>query len=435
VSIQARIRAVRVQHAIRRLSALIRHGPILKNLAGTVAVQLALLVSGTLSARMLGPTNRGYLAFLVTSASTIGQVGAVGVSLSATYQLATGRMSGAEVIRLIRRPVVIQILTLTTINACVVIGYTLVTRAPIFIAAALSLIQMPAACGYDTGIALALGARRHGVASSARTVPGLLYALALVPLFLAEAGTLDRVVACFVIASSTGGALALIRGVRVARTISSSDSIVPKIGAKAARRELLAFGRRGYVGYLAPTDTFRIDQLIVAFLLSPRALGLYAVGAAFTGFTRVLAANVGMSGTSEIAQHGEGEEQRAAVRRMLLVSAGLLGAVTVGVCAISPFVIPALFGNAFRASIPLSECLVVASLFLSMKRIAVDLLRGAGELKMGTRAEVINMAGLLILAVPAALLLGGFGVALSLAVSGASGTLYLLLQMRRLGFV
>jgi len=47
-----------------RLTAL-RETSLLHNLGGAAGIQLSLLVSGSLSARLLGPENRGYLAILV----------------------------------------------------------------------------------------------------------------------------------------------------------------------------------------------------------------------------------------------------------------------------------------------------------------------------------------------------------------------------------
>ena len=400
-----------------------------------MVLQLGLLVSGVFSARMLGPTNRGYLALLVTSGSTVGQVGAVGISLAATYYLAAGLIGGKEVIGLLRGSAAIQVATLTTINAAFVLGYTFVSGAPILFAACLSLLQVPAACALDYGIAFALGGRRHGVASGVRAVAAVSYAAGLTYLFLRGGGTLDSVAVVFVTSTVLGGTLALALGLRIAYSLRPRKSLVAEMGPKRARRELLAFGRRGYVGYLSPTDTFRLDQLAVGLLLSPRALGLYVVGSAFTNFTRVVAINVGLSGTSEVARHHDPDSQREAARQTLVLSAGLITTITICVGVFAIVAIPLLFGKAYRSSVPVAECLLVASWFLSMKRISVDLMRGAGELRAGTRAEIINLVVFLTLLVPVALVFGGVGVALCLAGSAACGSAYLIRKMHRLGFV
>jgi len=423
------------REALTRAWHTVRHGPILRNIAGALALQLALVVSGTFSARILGPTNRGYLALLLTVSSTIGQIGAVGLSLGATYYLASGRVGGREVMRLLRRPAAIQVVTLTAAFAITMYVYVSLTHAPIVFPAIVSVLIMPGAIAQDYGIALALGGRHHGVASGARAISSILYAAGLTYLFVRGGGTLDSVVVIAVASLVIAGAVALALGVRVARGITPTESLVAAVGRKAARSEILSFGRRGYIGYLSPTDTFRIDQLLIAFVLSPHELGLYAVAAAFTNFTRMVAVNVGMSSTSEVAGHSDAHQRRAAVRHTLGVSAGLITVVTAGLCLVVPFITPLLFGSAFADSVPIAECLLIAAWFLSMKRIAVDLMRGAGELRLGTRAELINLAVFIILCVPAAVLLGGVGVAACLALSAACGSVYLVRGMRGLGFV
>jgi O-antigen/teichoic acid export membrane protein len=159
------------------------------------------------------------------------------------------------------------------------------------------------------------------------------------------------------------------------------------------------------------------------------------VGAAFTNFTRVLAANVGLSATSEVAHHRDSGERRATLRRLLAVTAVLLTSVTICVGLVAAIATPLLFGSAFSSAIPIAECLLVASWFFSMKRVAVDVLRGVGELRLGTRAEVVNLAVFLILCVPAAYALGGIGVAASLVVAGAAGGCYLFWRVKSLGLI
>src|ERR1019366_10111659 len=70
---------------LTRFGSGVLRGPMSRNLGAAPGVQLCLLVSGTLSARLLGPENRGYVAILSTWPSAIGQLGAVGMSLAATY--------------------------------------------------------------------------------------------------------------------------------------------------------------------------------------------------------------------------------------------------------------------------------------------------------------------------------------------------------------
>ena len=408
----------------------VRRGPIAHNFGGAVAVQLCLLVSGMLCARLLGPQNRGYLAILAAWPLAVGQLGAVGMALAATYFLSSGQIGGSELIAALRRSAAIQIALLTFINGAIVLGYTYISDAPIVAAACLSLAVLPAALFADYGIAFLLGARRHAKVSLVRVVYPATYATGLVILYTIHLHSLTVVTALYTGTMVIAGCVAIVAGVRAIRSIHAQHSVVRELGLVPARKRLLAFGRKGYVGYLSPADTFRIDQLVVGFLVSPRALGIYVVGAAFTNFSRFVAINVGLSATPEIASVKTHSDRHRAVQRTLVLAGAVLALATAAVGLVVIVAIPILFGTAFRSAIPVAEILLVSGWLLSMKRIAVDAMRGAGDTRIGTRPEIVNLGLFLLFCWPLGLWLGGPGVALALVFASLGGSLVL---VRRLG--
>ena len=417
-----------------RLMAL-RAGPTLHNLSGAAGIQLSLLVSGALSARLLGPENRGYLAILVAIPSAVGQLGAVGMSLAATYYLSSGAIGGAELIQLLRRPAFIQLVLLTLINAAIVLFYTAISGAPIILAACVSLVQLPAALCLDYGLAFLLGTRRHGAVNVIRTLNPALTAAGIVLLYLFHDRSLASVMAVFVATSVICGVIALQRGSAAATAITVSNSLVARLGRLRAKRTILKFGRQGYLGYLSPVDSFRLDQLTVGFLLSPRELGFYVVGAAFTNVGRLVATNLGLSATPEIAAHSDPDAQHRAVRHTLLLTGGILTSLTVALALFVPVAIPFFFGADYQSSIPVAEILLVAGWLLSLKRIAVDVMRGIGETRFGSRAEMLNLALFLVGVAPLGLWLGGRGVAIALALAAAGGSILLIRGLLRTGIL
>jgi O-antigen/teichoic acid export membrane protein len=415
-----------------RLTTL-RAASTLHNLTGAAGIQLSLLVSGALSARLLGPENRGYLAILIAVPSAVGQLGAVGVSLAATYFLSAGAIGGEELVRLLRRPAATQLLLLTAINAAIVLGYTFISGAPIALAACISLLIIPASLFADYGLAFLLGARRHGTVNMLRTLNPALTAAGIVPLYLLHDQSVAAVMAVSVGGTLIASVIALKRGITAAVAIRVPHSLVARFGWERAKRMILAFGRRGYIGYLSPVDSFRLDQLTVGFLLSPKELGFYVVGAAFTNVGRLVATNLGLSATPDIAAHSDPVQQHRAVRHTLIVAGGILTSLTIALALFVPVAIPLFFGTAYESSIPVAEILLLASWLLALKRIAVDVMRGVGETQIGTRAEILNLALFLIGVVPLGLWLGGRGVALALAIAAAGGSILLVRGLLRSG--
>jgi O-antigen/teichoic acid export membrane protein len=330
---------------------------------------------------------------------------------------------------------VLQVLGLTLVNAAVVLGYTFISGAPILVAACISLIVLPAVLCLDYGIAFLLGSRRHTAVSVIRVISSVVYTCGLIVLYVLRDHSLETVVAILAGSAMFAGIVSLQTGVRAIRSADAPDSIVKQLGLDGARKKVLAFGRHGYVGYLAPVDSFRIDQLVVGFLISPRALGLYVVGSAFTNFARMISVNVGLSATPEIASHKDPLAMQRAVQRTLLLAAGIMTIVTACLGPLVIVAIPLLFGQSYRSSIPVAEILFVAGWLLAMKRIAVDAMRGAGESQVGTKAEIINLMLFLLACGPLGLWLGGPGVALALVLASAGGSVVLIRKLHQLGIL
>jgi O-antigen/teichoic acid export membrane protein len=427
--------AQRARSSGTRFVLAIWHGPISRNLSGAMGTQLCLFVSGTITARLLGPQNRGYIAILTAWPSAIAQIGGVGMAVAATYFLSSRRIGGREVMTLLRRPAVVQITALTAVTMAIILSYTFISGAPILLPACMMFLTIPFGVFSDYGFAFLLGARQHGLVNLLRSLSPAVYAGALIILFIFDIRSLTIAVACLAGIGIVSATVVASYGVRAVRAMAPPRSIVTELGERAARRELLAFGRKGYVGYLSPVDTFRLDQLIIGFMLSPRVLGFYVVGASFSNFARLIAQNVGLSSTPEIASKATQVERWQAVRHTLILAGGLLTIINVALAGFVIVAIPIIFGEQYRSSIPVAEILLVAGMLLSMKRITVDSMRGAGEAQVGTHAEIVNVVLFLVTCAPLGLWLGGPGVALALVVATFGGSLQLVRRLHHFGVI
>lgn len=415
-----------------RVSSL-RNGPTLGNLVAAFSLQAALLVSGTLSARALGPESRGFLALLTAFTSTICQIGAVGISLSLTYFLASGQVSGPEIVARLRRPITQQFALILATNIVVASAYVVLSGASIEVAAAISLVAVPASLAMDYAIAIALGARDHRLANRFRPLPSIAYAVGLAVLYATNSATLTSVIATITgtaaLISSACLVIALRRiGVDRADILRPTDAA--ELNRAPTQSTILKFGRSGYLGYLAPVDTFRLDQYIVGLLLSPRALGFYVVGGAFTNLSRVVAQYVGLSSTPEVASAGTEFQRRAVAARTLKLSAAAITIINICVAVGVTVAIPLLFGDEYRGSVEIAQLLSCAAWFSAMKRVAVDVMRGFGETRIGTTSEIINVSLFLPLGAGLGLWYGGAGVATALLISSGTAASFLALRLR-----
>jgi O-antigen/teichoic acid export membrane protein len=108
-----------------------------------------------------------------------------------------------------------------------------------------------------------------------------------------------------------------------------------------------------------------------------------------------------------------------------------------------PSLVHVFFGAAFEAVIPVTRVLLVASMFLSARRILAEVMKGAGDPAAGSIAELVSVASLIlaIVLLTPSLHLVGVGVAVGISAAVGLALLYVLDLKRggrppsRLGFL
>lgn len=388
------------------------------SLLTAAASQVALLASGVLSARMLGPENRGLLALLILIPTLVSEIGGLGLPTALPYFIAKQPERVAATIRAVMRPAVLQAGVGTAIHvAAVVVVFwkDLETIAP---AAAFSLLLVPLHFSQQYGIAILQGMRRFTSYNLVRLIPVVGYSVLLGALLVASAGSLDSVVMAFVVANLVASVLAIV----AARPyISGLENASPVEAAP-----LFRFALRGFIGAKSPIETYRLDQVLVGVLLTPVALGLYVVALAFTNLPRFIAQSVGMIAYPRIAAETSMDEARSMMWRSFWLVAGLSGIVVLGLEIVVGSLIPLFFGAEFAPAVMAARILLINAFLLSLRRALVEGARGIGYPGAGSAAEAASW----VLFIPALFVFGISGgvegIASALTASSAFSLLVLL---------
>lgn len=389
-------------------------------------LQGLLLITGILAARLLGPDERGQLALLWIVVLTIVQVGMAGFPLALTFEIAQG-VAARRVLR-IAYPVAASQLAV----AILVYGLAAVTVLdgsvpwlPIVLTAAI----LPAWLAQGYALAALQGMKSFRALQVLRMLAPTLYTALLVGGIAAGETSLEYVTGAWVVAYSISGVItlaALQRLLPESREESSGDH-GPSVKGMAR------FGLAGFLGSVSPTETFRVDQLIVGLVLSTTDLGLYVAALAFCNLPRFLAQGLGLVAYPRVAAETEPERQRSLVWRFTAI--GTLAAVLVAapVVALAEPLMSFAFGDAFASAAPTMQILVGGTVFLCARRLLSDGLRGAGAPGAGSWAEGLSLVAL----VPALLVFvppyGLEGVALALALTYLLSLVYLLVAVNRRG--
>jgi O-antigen/teichoic acid export membrane protein len=230
-------------------------------------------------------------------------------------------------------------------------------------------------------------------------------------------------VASSAIVTLAAGLLALIPA------FSLRDAVRPLSVRIAIAREGVAFGLRTWTGGLASLVNARLDQLLMIRLVSPSELGFYAIAVTMASLATFLTGGLGPPLGQRVAA-GERDLAPDAVR-MTIAVVTLMGA---GAAILTPFVIPLLFGDAFRDAIDMTLVLLAASIPLAAANVLGTVLVSDGAPNIPSLGEgaalLVTVPGLIVL-LPS---LGGLGAALVSAVAYSINLgLQVAMARRRLG--
>ena len=374
------------------------------SLLGGIAGQLWLIGSGIALARVLGTTNRGYLALLILWPTVLEQLGAAGLPIAAAYFTARNPLQTRPIARLAIGWWFTQSAYLILGQAAILIVYFGHRETYLQPAAAMSLVIIPAMLAVDYSLAILQGRRRFLAFNVVRNLlPATACIASLTALFLGlhEPAT---VVALLM----TGYVLsAVIAGVSTWRTVRA----LPPGSLSTTVSDLRSFGRRAFIGSVYPFEAFRIDQLMVGVFFPPAALGLYVVAQAFTNLPRFVTQSLGIVAYPYVASLDDPRKQTKTILRFTLAAALLaLGAVVVLEILVG-WLVPIMFGSQFLGSVQLARVLLPGALCFGLRRILAEGLKGAGHAAIGTAAEIAAWVAMVPLAVILVPNLGLVGVA------------------------
>ncbi|MGX6446638.1 lipopolysaccharide biosynthesis protein [Patulibacter sp. S7RM1-6] len=398
-----------------------RTSQIAASLGAGIASQGLLLVSGVIAARLLGPADRGHLALIWTIVLTVTLLGSVGLPLAATYAIASRRTDVRGFLSVLGRLPFALTAAMLAASGAALVPVVVFTGTP-WISAALGMACVPFIVIVTFGVAFLQGQGAFRALNVTRVLPSAGYAAGLVVLLASGVTTLTAVTAVW--AASY---------VVAAGAVSWAVSRQPQEARPEAnehppyrRRDAVSFGRRALFGSVSPTETFRVDQLLVGVFLSPRDLGIYVAALAFTNLPRFLAQAVGLVAYPAVASmaNDPARQWRATWRFTALAAAMSIPVIAVIAALAHPLVTLA-FGSEFGAAAAPLRLLLGATLLVSVRRVLTDSMRGLGYPSVGSRAEILSWCVLVPSVVGLAGPFGLMGVSAALVLTYATSLAYL----------
>jgi O-antigen/teichoic acid export membrane protein/O-antigen ligase len=410
---------------LRHLSARARSGwrsstnrSIGGSLFASGSLQLAVIISGVLVARSLGPEDRGHLALLVLISTVCCLIGTIGLPLALTYYIARDGSHARQIAFSLLRPGVFQVVATLGLQTAVLAALVVDEPGRVKAAALISLLLVPGVLAFAYGTAILQGQQRFTAFNILRILPTAAYVAGVLVAFMLHAADLISVMTVWATAYFVGGFLAL--GVAVRGLPTAPASSPPP-----SRSRMTKFGLKSLFGSISPIDALRLDQALVGLFVTPVALGLYVVAQAFTNLPRIVAASIGMVVFPQVAAHQDRAAARRAVWKYFLLGTALCALVVAALEVVAAELVTLFFGSEFSEATSIAQILILGTFFMAARRVLSDGVNGLGNPGLGTAAEVASW----VLLVPSVAILlpryGVDGVALALTFAWAGSLLFL----------
>ena len=144
--------------------------------------------------------------------------------------------------------------------------------------------------------------------------------------------------------------------------------------------ELVSVTRKFYVSSVRPIGGLGLDRILVGGLLGNVFLGLYAAATAISTLCSTVGHAVSVIVLPQVAmRHAEPDEQRAVIRRWLALAAMLIVLVVAAIEVVVAPTIRIAFGQEFVGAIPVARWLVLADGLLGFRLVLIAVLQGQGR--------------------------------------------------------
>jgi O-antigen/teichoic acid export membrane protein len=350
------------------------------------------ILTGVLSARMLGPVGRGEYAAIIIWPMGIASFLAFGINHAVVFHLGQRNSTISEMATAATAIGLIQSI-LSIIIGLVVVPFALAKYSPEVQHLGIVFVLLTPALIFSVYPAnLFQGLQDLLRFNLIRVTAPFVYAFALLGLYFLHRASLRSVI----VSQLAGYVLALLLGLMLIWKI---------LGLRVQWNRLLIprlfhFGLRIQGESIATYFNQRIDQLALSLLVPPQQLGLYAVAVTISTAVTVFPQAAGIVAFSRGSSQ-KGEDARATIGGSfrasliwLLICCGVL-------YVFSPFLIRLVFGAAFSGSILACRILLPGALMIGLNHVLYNGASALGRPELSSYAEgasvVVTAVGLYLL--------------------------------------
>ncbi|MCW5890219.1 MAG: flippase [bacterium] len=356
---------------------------IVQVFGGNVAMMIIGVGTGAITARALGPHDRGLFQLLVLLPVTLGNFAKLGIPQASVYFMRRRGASASQV----ASNAFWAALVMGTLMAIACwfgrdwIQERLLKDAPRDVLLPI-LMLIPAILLQTYFLGIAQAQQRFHEYNIQQVVPNLLALVGMfVVLLVLDLGLIGAVL--------THVAINLFMTVWLALRIHRVAPLRWRVDTTLAR-DMLGFGGKSYVQTLAATQHQKIDQYLIGYLLTPDQVGLYAIAVNMTNIlTRIWEA----TGTVLFPRLAASDDRtahaataRVARHTVFITVVGALGLLVAG-----PIVIPLIYGRDFAGAVPALLWLLPSLVMMALYQILTRNFTSRGKQEINIIAAVLAL--------------------------------------------
>jgi O-antigen/teichoic acid export membrane protein len=364
----------------------------------SVAIQVSGLITGVLTARILGPTARGELATVMLWPVILTNLGLMGCNWAVAREVAADPRKESDWIR------AAVVVGFAAACLCLVLGYWLIPyllpldRRYLGSLVRLCLLSIPLGIFNQTLLGIEHGRMRWRRYNVVRVSFFVFYVILICLIAVNRRAQVQWFVWAYL---ASHAFTVIVRLVIQRESFASGKLHVPQCF------RLLRCGLPYLWATASNLLTLQMDKILVISLMSTGAAGIYAVAVTFSNALSPLGEALGITSfaflSNEKSVHQQGKILAETFRQATLASAGF----GLLLSCFVPVLIKVLFGSEFAQAARPAVILTVAAALTTPSGILLQGLRGAGRPYPGLASQLLGTG---VLAASAALLLPKFGL-------------------------
>lgn len=392
----------------------------------TAALQVLNLATGVLAARLLTPEGRGELALVMLWPLVILAVGSLSVDQATSYHVARARRQAGRVAAsafLLSAALDLAIIPIGLIALTFAYGGGEDALLPLATAYFVVMALFHGVAINASAVLVSLG--RVGAWNAGRLLQPSLYLAGLLLLLALEAVSLATVLAANAAAAVLSGLLIIALAWRACPR--------PRRPKRASLTALGRYAARVHVGSLGEIAYGRVDQMVIAALLSPRDLGLYVVGSTLARAIGLVSQTLVPLAFPRISAQAAHAGRLIVLGRYLRFALGLSAAAAVATALLAPWLLSLLFGSAYAAASEVTRILVWAVCLQVARGLLSHGMKALGRPGLVSRLTWIGLPVSLVATAALAWLHGLPGAAAGVLIGEAAAVAVLLVALATSG--